>query len=110
LRAIIDIRSSIENRINGASGIGPMPAPRTLAVEEEATLGLLLAYKLEAQVFVDDREERLDEGEVQTEDRRRVAAGGSDGSGPAITRLFPAKPFPWLPPSRRLPPAFLSGM
>ena len=40
-------------------------APRILVVEDEAALSLLLAYNLEAEGFVVDRDERGDEAEIR---------------------------------------------
>src|ERR1017187_1425019 len=44
---------------------GAAAAPRILIVEDEAALALLLAYNLEAEGFIVEREERGDEAELR---------------------------------------------
>src|SRR5579871_4934686 len=53
-----EVRSSV---VRGAGGT----APRTLVVEDEAALGLLLAYNLEAEGYAVERAERGDEAELR---------------------------------------------
>ena len=43
----------------------PAAAPRIMVVEDESSLSLLLAYNLEAEGFIVDREERGDEAELK---------------------------------------------
>ncbi|HEY5226278.1 MAG TPA: phosphate regulon transcriptional regulator PhoB [Methylovirgula sp.] len=47
------------------SGTATVGAPRILVVEDEAALGLLLSYNLEAEGFVVERVERGDEAELR---------------------------------------------
>lgn len=59
--------SSAEGRSPSALRSGSMTvgAPRILVVEDEASLGLLLSYNLEAEGFVVERVERGDEAELR---------------------------------------------
>ena len=49
----------------GSAGRGVSAAPRILVVEDEAPLALLLAYNLEAEGYIVQREERGDNAEVR---------------------------------------------
>lgn len=56
------------NEARSAAGKGGSSAPaaaRILVVEDEAALGLLLSYNLEAEGFIVDRAERGDEAEIK---------------------------------------------
>lgn len=59
--------SPAEGRSPAAPRSGPLTvgAPRILVVEDEAALGLLLSYNLEAEGFVVERVERGDEAELR---------------------------------------------
>jgi two-component system phosphate regulon response regulator PhoB len=57
-----------EPRASVIGAASPGGAPRILVVEDEAALGLLLAYNLEAEGYVVERVERGDEAELRLEE------------------------------------------
>lgn len=57
-----------EPRASVIGAASPGGAPRILVVEDEAALGLLLAYNLESEGYVVERVERGDEAELRLEE------------------------------------------
>ena len=57
-----------EPRASIIGAASPGGAPRILVVEDEAALGLLLGYNLEAEGYVVERVERGDEAELRLEE------------------------------------------